>query len=216
MDLNKLFHDLEKPRTLKEMEEYYHLIYSITEQSKELTELARLKKGRYKKFLEEFYPLYCFSKSKYCKEASRIKIVIGNQGYDAVVLFNDGAEEKYEITGYIDGEWDFLNAKELNKSGIGIVTVDWTKSIADKQKNYFYKIMENVKNKAEKDYSGMNIIFVVNTYWHFEFFDCDSSNFISDLLNKIHNQGIIAKKVFLLRLRNQDIEEIDRNLFVVE
>jgi hypothetical protein len=215
MDLNKLFHDLEKPRIPKEMEEYFHHICSITEQNKELTELARLKKDRYKKFLEEFYPLYCFSKSKYCKEASRMNIVIGNQGYDAVVIYNDGSKEKYEITGYIDGEWDFLNAKELNESCIGIVTVDGTKSIAEKQKNYFHKIMGNVKKKAEKDYSGMSIIFVVNTYWHFEVFDCDSSNFISDLMNKIRNQGIIAKKVFLLRLRNQGMEEIDKNLFVV-
>ncbi len=54
MDLNQLFHDLDKPRTHKEMEEYFHQIYSITEQSKELTELARLKTSRYKKFLEEF------------------------------------------------------------------------------------------------------------------------------------------------------------------
>jgi len=215
MDLKQLFHGLEKPRAPKEMEVYFHEIKSITNQSDELTKLARLKKSRFKEFLEEFYPLYCFSKSIYCKEASRMKIVIGNQGYDAVVYFNDGSVEKYEITGYIDGEWDFINAKELNASGIGIVSVDGTKSIAEKQESYLRKIMKHVKNKAEKDYIGINIIFVVNTFNYFEVFDNDSCTFINKLINDIGRVEIRAKKLFLLRLRNQGLEEIDKNIFII-
>ncbi len=216
MDSKQLFHDLEKLRTPKEIEEYFHEIKSITNRSDELAKLARLKKGRYKEFLEEFYPLYCFSKSKYCKEASTMKIVVGNQGYDALIIFKDGSEEKYEITGYQDGEWDYLNAKQLNKSGIGIVTVAWTKNIAEKQKNYLFKVMENVKNKAEKDYKDINIIFVVDTFWYFEIFDQDSSTFIAELINVIGDVSLRAKNIFLLRLRNQGIEEIDNNVFAVK
>jgi hypothetical protein len=216
MDLKQLFHDLDKPRTPKEMEEYFHDIYSITNQSNELTKLARLKKGRYKEFLEEFYQLYCFSKSCYCKNALRMNIVIGNQGYDAVILFNDGSEEKYEITGYIDGEWDFINAKSLNESGIGIVNVEWVESIVEKQENYLRKILDNVKNKAEKDYSDINIIFAVDTFSYFEVFDKESSLFINTLIDNIGHMEIRAKKIFLLRLKNQGLKEIDKNIFVIK
>ncbi len=215
MDLNQLFHDLEKSRTPKEVELYFHEIKSITNRSDQLTKLARLKKGRYKEFLEEFYPLYCFSKSKRCKEASRMKIVIGNQGYDAVINYEDGSEEKYEITGYQDGKWDFINAKSLNESGIGVVSVNWTNSIDEKQDYYLKKILDNAKNKAQKDYSDINIIIVVDTYLHFEIFDQDSSAFIIDLIHKISHVGIKAKNIFLLRLRDQDLNEVDNNLFDV-
>jgi len=216
MDLEQLLHDLDKPRTPKEMEEYFHEIKSITNRSDELTKLARLKIGRYKEFLEEFYPLYCFSKSKYCIEALKMRIVIGNQGYDAIIIFKDGSEERYEITGYQDGEWDYLNAKQLNETGVGFVNVEWVESLAEKQKKYLLKVMENVKNKAEKDYKDINVIIVVDTFWYFEVFDQDSSAFIDELINMIGNVDLRSEKVYLLRLRNQELEEIDNNLFIVE
>ena len=215
MDLEQLFHDLDKLKTPKEIDKYFHDIKSITNRSDELTKLARLKIGGYKEFLEEFYPLYCFSKSKYCREASKMRIVIGNQGYDAVIIFNDGSEERYEITGYQDGEWDKINAKQLNETGAGIVNVEWVESIAEKQKKYLRKVMENVNNKAQKDYTGVNIIFVVNTFDHFEIFDQDSNNFINELIKAISDINLRAKNIYLLRLRNCGIEEIDTNLFVV-
>ncbi len=216
MDLNQLFHDLDKPRTHKEMEEYFHDIKSTTNRSDKLTKLARLKKGRYKEFLEEFYPLYCFSKSKYCTNASRMKIVVGNQGYDAVIIIEDGSEEKYEITGYQDGKWDSINAKSLNESGIGVVNITCVKSLEEKGNDYFLKTMVNVENKAKKDYSDTNIIFVVNTHSYFEVFDNDSNTFINRLRNEIGRLGIRANKIYLLRLGNQGLEEIDKNIFIIK
>jgi hypothetical protein len=92
-----LFRGIEIFRTAEEMKDYFKIKKIIINSDKEYKEMARLRKGMFKKFLEEFYPLYCFSCSRFCNTDSKMKIVVGNQRYEAIVL-NDGKEEKFEFT----------------------------------------------------------------------------------------------------------------------
>ncbi|NQX66673.1 hypothetical protein HQN90_11095 [Paenibacillus alba] len=216
MDINDLFNELEILRTPFEMKDYFDRIIFLINEQPELLEQARLNKGKYKQFIEEFYPLYCFSQSKYCKHNSRLKIIIGNQPYDAIMHLEDGTEEKFELTNYIDGEWEFFNAKELNKSGIGKIRFNDTRNLVAREQEYLQKIMKNVEKKSKKDYSHANIIFVVNTSDYFEVYGRSSRSFVRRLKDELMNVKLNAKTIFLLVLNNQSIDSINENLLLIK
>src|SRR6478609_9225427 len=93
--MDELFKDLDVYRTQEEMKQYFEHTQQMIHQNREYIKLARLKKGRFKKFFEEFYPLYCFSQSSYCPRNSKLKLIIGSQGYDGLILQPDGSVEEY-------------------------------------------------------------------------------------------------------------------------
>ncbi|MDR7076126.1 hypothetical protein J2Y03_001129 [Neobacillus niacini] len=85
-NINHIFNDLEEYRTPLEMKKYFEEKKQIINDNNEYVKLARIKKGRIKEFLEEFYPLYLFSQSKFCDDDSKCKIILGNQGYDGSII----------------------------------------------------------------------------------------------------------------------------------
>lgn len=216
MNINDIFIDLEVYRNPFEMKKYFESIYEITYQNEKLKELARMKRGLYKQFLEEFYPLYLFSQSSYCDEHSRMKIIVGNQNYDAVFINPDGSEEKFEFTSYIDGEWEFQDAKRLNERGYGDIKVHDSIDLANRDQEYLSKIIGNVVKKSKKDYSHANIIFIVDTYYHFEIYNRDPSEFIKMLKEEIPRVNIKALRIFLLIKNNHKAFDIDKNLYLLK
>ncbi|GGA18058.1 hypothetical protein GCM10008018_72620 [Paenibacillus marchantiophytorum] len=83
----EFFKDLDEFRTPQQMRTYFENKKTEITSNKVLNDLARLKTGRYKEFLEEFYPLYLFSQSKYVPENALVRILLGNQSFDAIVKF---------------------------------------------------------------------------------------------------------------------------------
>lgn len=216
MNSEQLFIDIEEYRNTKEMKDYFNYIYVSTRDDQELMEQSRLKKGRYKQFLEEFYPLYLYSQSLYCNENSKMRIVLGNQQYDAILIHPDGTEERFEFTSYIDGEWEFQDAKKLNERGYGDIRFDDHNSLDERDQEYIKKIRKNAIKKSTKDYSEVSLMFVVNTFDYYEVYGRESNEFVSLLKDEILNIKFKAKRLFLLVLNNQGVENINQNLYLLQ
>lgn len=216
MNSEHLFIDIEEYRTPEEMKDYFEFIYESSRSHAELMEQARLKKGNYKQFLEEFYPLYLYSQSLYCSKLSRMRIVLGNQQYDAIVNLSDGKEEKFEFTSYIDGELEFHDAKKLNERGFGGIRFNGPNSLEERDQEYIKKIKKNAIKKSTKDYSQVNLMFVVNTFDYFEVYGRDSNEFIGLLKDELLSIEFKARRLFLLILNNQNVTHIDKNLYLLK
>jgi hypothetical protein len=191
---NELFEELEKPRMPQEMYEYFYFVFNAVQHNEQLMAEARLKKGGFKKFLEEFFPLYCYSQSSYCNTGSKLNIILGNQGYDAVSVNLEGIETFFEITSFINGEQQYKNAIELNRDGISSLNFLSNEIIEE----YKDGIIANLERKGLKDYTGVNLILVVDTSLHFEVLNIGSLNFIKAIISIIEKMNFSFKEIYLL------------------
>jgi len=210
---NEFFKDLEGFRTPQEMEQYFNKKKQIIINDEEYTKLARLKKGRFKEFLEEYYPLYCFSQSNFCNEDSKCKIIIGNQNYDGIIIKPNGVKKRIEITSYIDGKWEYKNAEKLNEKGIGNLRFGDFKSLEERALDYLDDILHNAKKKSNKNYQGVSLLFAVSTTDFFGVFNNSASQFIATLKNEISKIEFVADEVYLLILNDQGIDQINENIY---
>jgi hypothetical protein len=173
---------------------------------------ALLKKGLWKKFLEEFFPLYCFSQSRFCEQNSKLNIILGNQGYDAILIKYDGSKVKFEITSFIDGEKDHRNAVKMNEDGFSFIN-PLSEAVYD---NYKKKIIQNLNKKSLKDYNDINLILVIDTSLYFELINIDSSNFINELIDEIKKIEFSFGEIFLLHEVGNTKYNIDKHIFKIK
>jgi len=208
----KLFEALEKPRTPYEMYEYFYFVFNAVQQNKELKAEAGIRKGGFKKFLEEFYPLYCYSQSRYCDSNSKLNIILGNQGYDAVSVNPDGIETFFEITSFIEGEKQYKNAIELNTKGI--TRLNYLSDTVIEE--YRQGIIKNLEKKGLKDYTGINLILVVDTSRHFEVLNENSDGFINMIISMINQMNFSFKGIYLLHEVGNTKYDIDKHFHKIK
>lgn len=158
----KVLDDLSSFRNKKQMDEYYNYIEEEAGKNRQITELIRLKKGRFKEFIEEFIPAYTFSKSAYFPENAQIKIIIGNQGYDALMKLEDGTIEKLEFSSYIDGLKEVKVAKSLNEKGMWRSRLSSLETLKEKRTQFLEETKKNIDKKATKNYSDVSLIFSIH------------------------------------------------------
>ncbi|MEH7115761.1 hypothetical protein V7124_25885, partial [Neobacillus niacini] len=147
---NEFFKDLDEFRTPRQMKTYFENKKIEIISSKTLNDLARLKTGKYKEFLEEFYPLFLFSQSKYVPDNALVRIVLGNQSFDAIVKFASGLEKKYEITGFLFGQYESEDAISINQRGYSKIRIGDTRDLESKAYDYLEEVILNAKKKANK------------------------------------------------------------------
>lgn len=158
----KVLDDLSSFRNKKQMIEYYNYIEKEASKNRQITELIRLKKGRFKEFIEEFIPAYTFSKSAYFPEGAQIKIILGNQGYDALMKLKDGSIEKLEFTSYIDGLKEVEVAKSLNEKGMWRSRLSSLETLEEKRTHFLEETKKNIDKKATKNYSDVSLVFSIH------------------------------------------------------
>jgi hypothetical protein len=208
---DSLFVNLDKWRTLKEMEEYYLRIKNICASDEEYMQMSRIKKGRFKEFLEEFWPLYCFANTKYCEDKVRFKLVIGNQGYDAIIEDKKGNQAKLEISSYLDGKLENENGNKLNETRMGIM-----RSINNGvHEKYYRSVIENMKNKSTKQYPDIDILFVVDTMHYFEVLDFNPKGFLKSLKEDMRRIEFAANNVYLMVFNDQPLKNISKNTYLI-
>lgn len=208
----ELFQDLDKPRIPHEMHEYFYYVFNAVQNNKEIMAYSRLKKGGFKKFLEEFYPLYCYSQSRYCDGESKLNIILGNQGYDAVSINLDGSETFFEITSFVEGEKQYKNAVELNTEGI--TSLNYLSDIVIEE--YRQGIIKNLEKKGLKDYTGINLILVVDTSLHFEVLDENSDCFIKMIISMINQVNFSFQDIYLLHEVGNTKYDIDKHFHKIK
>ena len=154
-----LFHNIEIYRTRDELKVYIEKLYSEIRSDKNLIEDLQLRKERFKELREEIIPLSRYSFSKYARLGSFYRVVLGNQQYDAIELF-EGVEYFIEFTEYHDGNSLNKRMVSMHKNG-GIsaaIGVDYHKT-----KDMFFKgFEENVKKKSEIHYLNTRIVFIIS------------------------------------------------------
>ncbi len=159
-NIDEFFKDIETPRTVEEMDTYYQEIMNLVSGDPRLIKFARVRKGLFKEFYNEFIPLYRFVKSEYSDKGCRYNIVIGNQNYDGIIQRVGVVYKKVEISKYHDGHLRNKSAKELNSNGVTKVIVgDVDKAV----ETYINNFLDCVREKKRKNYIDTDIIFVIDS-----------------------------------------------------
>ncbi|MBO8168168.1 MAG: hypothetical protein H0Z35_03150 [Thermoanaerobacteraceae bacterium] len=203
-------------RTPSQMKDYFESKKEAIVADENLTKLVRLKKGIARKFLAEFYPLYCFSQSCYCPDDAMMRVVIGNQGYDAIIRFANGDEKKLEFTEYIYGQEEYQDAIKLNERGYGVIRCGDIRDLDQKCDDYLSKVVSNAKNKSQKDYLGVTLIFIISTFEILDFWGRDSKSFIERLIGELRQLQFKANEVYLLVKNTDPVDFIDNNIYKVK
>ncbi|NBD25411.1 hypothetical protein [Paenibacillus glycinis] len=209
------FHDLDLFRTPSEMQSYFESKREEIISNKELNDLARLKTGRYKIFLEEFYLLYLFSRSKLVPIDAKVRVVIGNQSYDAIVQYSTGEIKRYEITEFIYGKSEYEDAVLINERGYSKMRIGDTRDLETKAMEYLEEVIRNANKKAIKNYERVSIIIVMNTHIHLDIWNLNTELFIRKAIDRIRQLPFNCNEVLLLIRNNDPIELIDSNIYKV-
>lgn len=211
----EFFKDLDEFRTPQKMKTYFENKKTEITSNKALNDLARLKTGRYKEFLEEFYPLYLFSQSKYVPEDALVRILLGNQSFDAFVKFASGSEKKYEITDFIYGQDESEDAILINQRWYSKMRIGDTRDLESKAYDYLEEVILNAKNKAQKNYKEVAIIFLLDVFYYLEIWNLDTKQFINTAIERIRELPFNTDEVYILVRNSDPIELIDENIYRV-
>jgi hypothetical protein len=118
-----------------------------------------LKRGPYKRLLDEVIPLSLYASVAYTDEF-RLLPVKGNQAYDAEVFDATGeVVERIEVTLPHDGEWEAEDARRLVDRGYGKVRVWSAGEDIDEIRPF---VMDTARKKALRDYGDATLLFVLN------------------------------------------------------
>lgn len=162
--------EMSRMRTIQKQEEYFNKTMEVISSSKRKVSNARLRKGLYKKFFEEFYVLLKYTKLKY-GIVSNVKfrwVDIHGQilNYDGEIYVDNKLTEKVEVTCPLISKKDKDNAKELNEKGYTELEVGNLKEALDMVKT---KIIDKTIDKNQnKNYDhSITLVVYLNDDIHF-------------------------------------------------
>lgn len=181
--------NLQRPRTAKELREFLDQTFEAIRQDKNARNSARARKGLYKPLIEELWPLSWYFENKYRDHPDyRLKLQLGNQGFDAIVLDEQGEEiERMEATWPIDGHKHAETVRLLNEKGHAPSEVYNDPLV--KLREVFEHTLRGAKKKAIRDYKMIkghsSLVLVVDPvpYYHPEISEHRSEveRFVTDL-----------------------------------
>jgi len=163
-----------------------------------------LKKGLHKEFLDEIVPLSCFAVLNY-PDDYRICPILGNQGYDAVVLNESDIEVgRIEMTSPHDGAEDAKDARLIVERGFGSLD---TGDPGDDFERLIPYVLDTCRKKALKDYSDCTLVVAIQPLkWPFGGVEGRYEDQVSTLVSEIEQIEFKAKEVFLLLLPDRHIK----------
>lgn len=202
------------PRKPQDLCRYIDEVYEQVMGDDETRHRARRKEGLYKEFLEELTILCIYSKWKFPDNNVLCELVLGNQGYDALIksLPNDVLEyEEYiEITCPIDGYKEHESANEINEKGSAGEVFDY---------NDFSKIEEiekriigqaRKKSLIDYEYPDSSLIIALNTYPYYDLTRIEHFNRILYLVQQLREIQFKVKAVYILLLNADKLAPQDR------
>lgn len=197
--------DIEKPRSPRCLRKF---VCCRREKVKTVTSerhVAMQKKGIYKEFFDEIIPLSIFALKVY-PNTYKVKPILGNQGYDAIVTDTHGKFIEYiELTFPHDGQRNAKNAKLIVSRGYGKCDVY---SPGEDIERLFPFIQKTCLEKAKKDYSKHTLVIVI------DFLPPSNQDRrlylqkINQVKTLVQSTSFKAKRVFLLLLEQHKIIEI--------
>lgn len=159
--------------------------------------LGLQKKGLHKEFLDELIPLSSFAILAY-PNSYQVRPVLGNQGYDAIVVDENGNEmDRVEITAPHDGKAASDDAKLVVNRGYGMVSVG---EPGHDFEQLFGPVLETCCKKSLKDYSECSLVISIAPLPPFTGFEARYEQQIAAMVSEIAKIEFKAKRVFLLIL----------------
>ncbi len=147
--------ELELTRSLHEAKKYIDNMLLMVKSISDEINRYRLSEGFYKKFKEEYIPIFNYLVLKYGYDVNLkfTYVGVGNQGYDAEVLIN-GNPLRIEITYLTLGKESKKRSKELINEGYSIRIGDPRIQLSD----YYDLINETATKKSLKHYGDTLLI----------------------------------------------------------
>lgn len=162
--------EISRKRTIQKQEEFFNKTMEDISSSKRKVSIARLRKGLYKKFFEEFSVLVKYTKLKY-GISSDVKFKwVDIQGqtlnYDGEIYVDNKLTERVEVTCPLISKKDKDDAKELNEKGY---TTPEVGNLVEALNIVKTKIINKTVDKNQKKSYDNSITLVVylNDYIHF-------------------------------------------------
>jgi hypothetical protein len=185
--------DLEKPRTILEAIDYIREIRnkSNSEEKKNI----RIKQGVYRKYQQEYIPMFFYALSSYnIYKNIKISANTNNDNFDGLILDeNNEVIEKIEISFPIEGSREHEEAAQLNKDGVTNIYHFST----DEANKYLELVFLKAKEKSKKDYTNNTIVITLELWPYFSLDDIDDLVKIYNLRDRLKKLSYHAKKVVL-------------------
>lgn len=209
--------EITTPRTPIELSQFIEKTYELVMSDDETRHRARLKEGLYKKFLEELMLLSIYSNWKFPENNVLCQLIIGDQGYDAIITNLPAGLYEYleyiEITSPIDGRKENKISKQVNEKGIhGEV------STSSQRKEATDRIIAQAYKKAIKDYEYPNSALLIGL----DLFPCfdlkrdDHRADITNLVQKLRQISYKVRTVYLILLNAQSLPAQERILPIID
>ncbi len=191
------FPELEQPRSPSDLRKFVVQLVETVKASESERHRGILKEGLYKKFLDELIPLSRFAICAY-PGSYKVQLVLGNQGYDALVFSETGKEvDRIEITIPHDGDAKAKDARLIVDRGYGQIHVG---EPGDDFDALFPHVLATCQKKAQKDYGDCTLVVTVAPMPPFQSFEPRYEKQIESLVQELSKIKFKAKRVFLLVL----------------
>jgi hypothetical protein len=189
--------DLQEPCSPQALRAYVLELKERVRRNPQQFERALLKLGLYKEFLDELVPLSCFAILAYPNDHS-LRLVLGNQPYDAVVCDALGREvDRVELTVPQNGRAEAEDRALVVDRGFGVVR---TGVPGDDLKALGPFLIETCKAKALKDYRGCTLLIAIEPLAPFKGLEAAYDEILGQLADGIRSIRFLAKRVYLLLL----------------
>ena len=186
--------DLETARTSAELRAYVEHIRTCVRANRSEFKLGMAKHGYYKEFLDEVEPLCNFAEVAYPVDYM-FKPVLGNQGFDAIVLDAQGNEvDKIELAKPHDGAVAAVNARQVVDRGYSDIQVCDPKEVL---KEFIPFFEATIKAKSLKDYSVVTVVFYLAAPQALAGYERDFERQVEHLKSIIAANKFKAKRVLL-------------------
>ncbi len=150
--------EIETPRTPAQLRAFVEQVRADVRANRAEFESGMARQGYYKEFLDEVMPLCNFAKVAYPADY-KVQPVLGNQGFDAIVLDAEGNEvDKIELTKPHDGAVAVANSRQAVSRGYSDMKVCDHTEVLNEFLSFFEK---KSKDKSLIDYSGVTVVFAL-------------------------------------------------------
>jgi hypothetical protein len=195
--------EVQQPRSPSDLREFVVEVDKDVRANESERKRGMQKKGLYKQFLEELIPISRFAVWAY-PDNYKVKPVLGNQGYDALVFSETGEEvDRIEITNPRDGAAEAKDVRLVMDRGYGECYVGIPGEEFDALSPH---VLAACRKKAQKDYGDCTLVFSIAPEPRFQSFEALYEKKIEALVRDMAQIRYKAKRVFLIVLPDKVVD----------
>lgn len=147
--------EIEHPRTPDGLRQFVAEVRKRVESDQNELKKARKKVGLYKMFVDEVIPL-ALAADIVCEQSDLLMPVIGNQGYDVIVMDTERNEKgKIEIAKPYDGKADANDVRVVEERGFSEIKIH---SLGGELSDIAAHILATARKKSLKDYTDCTLL----------------------------------------------------------